>query len=181
MEEGAGGGVAGEAFEGLVEEVAGVEIGGDEDVGVASDLGIWEFFGGDVGTEGGVELHFAVDEEVGTLESFKNGMDEVDRGVVAAAAVSRKGEEGDAGRFGEDFLSGSGGLEDDVGELVFSWVFAGGHVGEEEGLILGLVKILENLVLALRLVLALGGLLEDGEAGEGGISVGSGENIRGGV
>lgn len=48
----------------FVEKVTGIEVGGDEDVGLAGDGGIWELFGGDGRIDGGVELHFSVDGEV---------------------------------------------------------------------------------------------------------------------
>lgn len=61
----------------FVEKVTGIEVGGDEDVGLAGDRGEvgvirWSvsgpfggLFGGDGRVEGGVELHFAVDKESG--------------------------------------------------------------------------------------------------------------------
>ena len=65
----AGTGEAAEALERFVEEVAGVEIGSDENVGLAFDGAGGEFFGGNLGVDGGVELHFAVDEPVGVILS----------------------------------------------------------------------------------------------------------------
>lgn len=65
LEDGAGDGEASKLFEGFVEEVAGVEVGSNEDIGLAGDGRGGEFFGGDGGVQGGIELHFAVDEEVG--------------------------------------------------------------------------------------------------------------------
>lgn len=64
LEDGAGDGETGELFEGFVKDIAGIEVGGDEDVGLAGDGGIWELFGGDGRIDGGVELHFSVDGEV---------------------------------------------------------------------------------------------------------------------
>ncbi len=53
---------ASDMFEGLVEDVARVEVGDDEDVGVAGYRGIREFFLSNSGVDGGVELHFSVEE-----------------------------------------------------------------------------------------------------------------------
>lgn len=64
LQDGAGNGVSADLLESFVEEIAGVEIGRDEDVGLAGDGGIWELFGGDGRIDGGVELHFSVDGEV---------------------------------------------------------------------------------------------------------------------
>lgn len=76
LEDGAGGVEAADLLEGFVEKITGVEVGGDEDVGLTGDggeIGIirWSadgpfggLFGGDGRTESGVELHFAVDEEI---------------------------------------------------------------------------------------------------------------------
>lgn len=77
LEDGAGDGKTGELLEGFVKDIAGIEVGGDEDVGLAGDMGEvgiirWSvsgpfggLFGGDGRVEGGVELHFAVDKESG--------------------------------------------------------------------------------------------------------------------
>ena len=53
---------AGEAFDEFVSDVSGFEIGENENVGVALDLGFRAFLGGDGGDEGGVDLDFAVDD-----------------------------------------------------------------------------------------------------------------------
>ncbi len=53
---------AGEAFDEFVSDVSGFEIGENENVGVALDLGFGAFLGGDGGDEGGVDLDFAVDD-----------------------------------------------------------------------------------------------------------------------
>lgn len=63
LEDGAGDMEAGDLLEGLVEDVAGIEVGDDEDIGVTGDGGIGELFLGDGGIDGGVELHFAVEED----------------------------------------------------------------------------------------------------------------------
>ena len=65
MKNGTGGSEAGEMFEGFVENVTGVEVGGDEDVGATGDTRLGELFLADVGVDGGVELHFSVDYDVG--------------------------------------------------------------------------------------------------------------------
>ncbi len=77
---------AADLLEGFVEEIARVEIGGDENVGLAGDgrkidVVRWGaggpfggFFGGDGGAEGGVELHFAVDEKVDGWLRFGEGL-----------------------------------------------------------------------------------------------------------
>lgn len=49
LEKGAGDGKSADLLESFVEEVAGVEVGSDEDIGAASDGGIGEFVMGDVG------------------------------------------------------------------------------------------------------------------------------------
>jgi len=75
LEDGAGDSEAGELLEGFVDEVAGVEVGGDEDVGLTGDLvgfgahGGLAFVEADAGINGGVKLHFSGDEEVALVES----------------------------------------------------------------------------------------------------------------
>ena len=90
LENRADGSGAGELLHGFVEDVAGVEVGADEDVGAAGDGGVGGFFGADFEVDGGVELHFAVDEDVGGL--FFNVCDgsagDVDSGIFAAGAES---------------------------------------------------------------------------------------------
>ncbi len=79
LEDGAGDGEASKLFEGFVEKVAGVEVGSNEDIGLAGDGGGGEFFGSDGGIESGIELHFAVDKEV-----FFDSRFVVDERMVAA-------------------------------------------------------------------------------------------------
>ena len=54
----------------FVEEIAGVEIGRDEDVGLAGDGGMRGFLVADSRIDGGIELHFSVNEEVSVGEIF---------------------------------------------------------------------------------------------------------------
>ncbi len=49
LQKGAGDSEASDLFEGFIEEIAGVQVGGDEDVCAAGDWGIGEFRGGDFG------------------------------------------------------------------------------------------------------------------------------------
>lgn len=86
MKDGAGGVETADLLEGFVEKVTGVEIGGDENVGLASNRGeigiirrsagspFGGLFGGDGRIESGVELHFAVDEEVDGWLRFGEGL-----------------------------------------------------------------------------------------------------------
>ena len=91
MDDGAGDGETAELLEGFVKDVAGIEVGSDEDVGLTLQGTIRDFFGGDCGIDGGVELHFAVDKPVGmTFTNFvDNKMDFNEVGIFAARAVGR--------------------------------------------------------------------------------------------
>lgn len=138
LEDGAGDGKASELLEDFVDKVTRIEVGGDEDVGLASDLigfGIGSFgmvfVKADAGVNGGVELHFASNEDVAVGESFKGVLDSVDCSVFAATAKSREREHGDARWVGEEFFGGSISLLDDFSELIGCGVFASGHIGEE--------------------------------------------------
>ncbi len=62
MEDGASDVEAGDVFKGFIEDIAGVEVGDDENVGVTGHGGIGELFLGDSWVDGGVELHFSVEE-----------------------------------------------------------------------------------------------------------------------
>lgn len=76
LEDGACDGETGELFKNFVDEVAGIEVGGDEDVGLAGDLvgfGVGEgltFVEADARIDCCVELHFSGDDEAAILESF---------------------------------------------------------------------------------------------------------------
>ena len=99
MDDGAGDAEVGELLERFVEDVAGVQVGSDEDVGVALDGGGGEFLAADVGVDGAVELHLAVNEPVGVVvaDFVDDEVDFVEIGVLAAGAVGGVGEHGDAG------------------------------------------------------------------------------------
>lgn len=70
LQDGAGNGVSADLLESFVEEIAGVEIGRDEDVGLAGDGGMRGFLVADSRIDGGIELHFSVNEEVSVGEIF---------------------------------------------------------------------------------------------------------------
>lgn len=75
LEDGAGDSEAGELLEDFVDEVTGVEVGGDEDVGLAGNLAGFgvdrgrAFAETDAWIDGGVELHFSGNEEIAVIES----------------------------------------------------------------------------------------------------------------
>lgn len=50
-------------LEGFIENIARVKVGDNEDVSAAGHRGFGEFFLGDGGVDGGVELHFPVEED----------------------------------------------------------------------------------------------------------------------
>ena len=98
-EDGAGDGGVGEILNGFVEDVAGVEVGGNQDVGMASDSGLSGFFGADARINGGVELHFAIDQDFwefcsGDLHGLS---DSVDGRILATGAEGGETEHGDFG------------------------------------------------------------------------------------
>lgn len=137
LEDGTGNGEAGELLEDFVDEVARIEVGGDQDVGLAGDLvgfGVGQrltFVETDARIDGSVKLHFSSDEDIAVRERRQSFLDEVDSRVFAAAAESGEREHGDARVVGEKFFGGSVGLLDDFVELVRSGVLTSGHVGEE--------------------------------------------------
>lgn len=97
------------------------------------------------------------------MEFGEDVLEESDCVVMAAAAGSGEGKEGDARWFRKDFRGAFDGLGDDFEQLVLGGVFAGGHVGEE-----------------IKLVAFFGvGFLHDGEARKGRISRRRGGIIRG--
>ena len=67
LEDGAVGLGATEALDELVADVAGLEVGEHEDVGVTRDLALGGLQLSDLGHNGGVELQVAVDGELGSL------------------------------------------------------------------------------------------------------------------
>ena len=64
LDDGAGDGEAAELFEGFVEDVAGIKIWGNQNVGLAFQGAIRGLFFGDTRTNGGVKLDLPVDEPV---------------------------------------------------------------------------------------------------------------------
>ena len=131
-------GKAGELLKDFVNEVARIEIRGDEDVSLTGDLvgfgvGVLRvaFVETNTGIDGGVELHFSGDKDIAFGEACKSFLDNVDSSIFAAAANGREREHGDARSIGEEFFSGSVGLFDDFSELIGGRVLAGGHVGEK--------------------------------------------------
>lgn len=81
---------AGDVLEGFVEDVAGIEVRDDEDISVTSDRGVGEFLLRDGGIDGSVELHFAIEENLGILKLLADGLHEFNCVVVSAAAKSRE-------------------------------------------------------------------------------------------
>lgn len=137
LENWAGDGEASDLFEDFVDEVARVEVGGDEDIGLPGDLagfgvgGRLAFVSADTGIDGGVELHFSGDKDITLLKDCEGFVDEVDSGVFATAAESREGKHGDAGLVREKLPSGGVSLFNNFAELVGIWVLASGHVGQK--------------------------------------------------
>lgn len=64
-------------------------------------------------------------------ERRQSFLDEVDSRVFAAAAESRKREQGNARAVREELPGGKMGLLDDFAELIGGGMFTSGHVGEE--------------------------------------------------
>lgn len=129
-------GKAGELLKDFVNEVARIEIRGDEDVSLTGDLvgfGVGVFRVAFVETntriDGGVELHFSGDKDIAFGEACKSFLDNVDSSIFAAASNGREREHGDAWSIGEEFLGGSVGLLNDFSELIGGRVLAGGHIG----------------------------------------------------
>lgn len=115
LNHGAGDSEATETFEGFVEDVAGIKVWGDKDIGVAFDGGGREFFGGNVWVDSGVELHFAVYYPiwVGLANLVDDVVDLLEVGVFATGAISRVREHGDFGCGASISLESIGGVFDD--------------------------------------------------------------------
>ena len=137
MDNRAGDGKSAEAFEGFVENVAGIEVGGDENVGASGDLRGGEFFGGDYWVDSGVELHFAVDEPIGKFgaDSVDSVMDFFEIGIFTARAVGGVGKQSDARSFAGKGGKSSSGVFDNPVKLFFIWQFIHAAVGEGEKLV----------------------------------------------
>lgn len=165
MENRAGNGEAAELLEGFVEEVAGIQVGGDENVSVAGDGGIWGFFRANARVHGGVELHFSVDKNALFAEKGNDFLSQSNKIVATAATESRKRKEGNTRFVSEEGFRGVVSLPDDVDELRLCRVFAGGHVGKEISLGGGVFR---------------SGSLHDGEARKGRIIICHAEMIAAG-
>lgn len=85
-----------------------------------------------MGNDGRIELHFAVDKDVGTRETAENGLEEVYGFVMTTTTETRKREKGDDRGSLEKFLGGKVSLVNDFSKLFDGGMFAGGDVGEKE-------------------------------------------------
>jgi hypothetical protein len=140
---GVGFGEAVDEFEG---DVAGVEVGEDEDVGAAGDGAAGGFEGADFGDDGGVGLEFAVDlgfEVVFDEVLFGEGGGGGDAfGVLGlGAATGGVAEHGDAGDAAGELTAELGGFDGDAGELFDVGVGDDAAVGEDEEAFVAVVAI----------------------------------------
>ena len=142
LDDGAEGGGAAEALDQFVADVAGLEVGEDEDVGVALDGAAGVLLQGDGGDDGGVGLDFAVDHGV-ELEFLEAGLGEagglgdlVDE-FVLGGALGGEGEEGDLGLLADEGAEGAGGGQGDVDHLLGGRAGVDGAVGEAEDVVAG--------------------------------------------
>lgn len=110
MEDGAGDGEAAKLLERFIKKVTGIKVWGDENVGTTGDRRIGGFFLADLGMDGGVELHFSVDEKALFTEKRNNLLRKSNELIASATAESREGEEGDARFVGEEGLGRRMGL-----------------------------------------------------------------------
>ncbi len=131
LEEGAVGGGAAEAFDEFVADVAAVEVGEDEGVGVSGDGRAGGFAGGDGGDEGSVGLEFAVDAELGgAFGDDAEGFLDFGNGGVRGTAFGGEREKGEGGLFLHDGADAGGGGDGDFGELDGVGVDVDGAVGK---------------------------------------------------
>lgn len=136
MNERTGDSEAAKPFKRFVENIAGIEVGSNKNVGIAFDDGSGEFFGGDFGVDGGVKLHFAVYEPIWMVLAnlVDSIMDFWKVGIFTAGAVSGIGKNGDSRlSFGKRFES-LGGIFDNSVELFFCGLLIDAAVGESENL-----------------------------------------------
>ena len=108
-----------ELFKRFVEDVAGIKVGSNKNVGLALQGAFGSFLGGDFRIHGGVELHFAVDNPVGVIlfDLVDNEIDFVKIGIFSAGAIGGVGEHGDFGLTTSVVLEGDGSIFDDYVEL----------------------------------------------------------------
>ena len=152
-----------EVLDELDADVAHVDVGADEHVGLAGDLALAaDLLGGDLGTDGGVELELAVDLEVGTalLGDLHGCADLVDERALGGA-VGGVGEHGHAGLPAHEGVDGLGGGDGDGGELLGVGVDAHGGVAKAQERALGAVPA---------------GDVEDAERGDGVDAVGKADD-----
>lgn len=138
MNHGASDGETAELFERFVEDVAGIEIWSDENVGVSLQGAVWGFLGCYLWVDGGVELHFAVDDViwVGLFDFIYDVVDFVEIRVLAAGAVSGVGKHGDFGLLASVFNEGCGGIFDDGVQLFGCGLFVDAAIGDGDDLVI---------------------------------------------
>lgn len=128
---------AGEVFDEFAGDVGAVEVGEDEDVGFSGDEGVAAFDAGEVGDDGGVGLHFAVNFHLesgfgGALFGEGGGGGDFLDGGAGGAAFVGVAEEGDAGFVAGELAADFAGLDGDAGELVHGGFGDDGAVGKED-------------------------------------------------
>ena len=125
-----------------------VEVREDQDVGVAAQLAVRQFAGGDFGDQSGVHLQFAV--EVRVELSFQGflfgegggGLDLAHRGM-RGAAFGGEGEQGDPGADAEQMPGKLRGGNGDVGELLDRRLFDDVAVRHEQHAILAQARVFD--------------------------------------
>ena len=137
LDNGAGYVEATELFERFVENIAGIEVGGNKNVSLALQGTFGGFLGGDFRINRGVKLHFAINNPVGVilLDLFDDEMDFVKIGIFAAGAIGGVGEHGNLGLTTSVVLEGDGGVFDDYVELFLCGEFIYTAVSESENLV----------------------------------------------
>ena len=134
LQYGAGASEAAETLEGFIKNIAGVEVGGDKDVGGAHDRAAGYLFGSDGRIDGGVKLHLAVDEpvRVGVPDSLDDGVGFVEVGIFAAGAVGGVGKHSDSRLLIIVGFVSLGGVFDDAVELVLGRLLIDAAVSDDE-------------------------------------------------
>ena len=118
LQDGAVGLEAAQALGDLVADVAGLDVGEDEGVGVAGHGRAGELQLAHFGSHGGIELHLAVDGQLGSHFLGHDGSVVAQlHGAALAGAVGGEAQHGDLGIDAED-LGGAGGLDGHLGQLL---------------------------------------------------------------
>ncbi len=129
----------------LVADIAGFQAGKDQYIGAAFHLGVLDLLPGDLGNDGGIELHVAIDGQCRALRLHQaRGFHHfVDRGMPGAAAGGER-QHGYARRIHQQVLRAVGRGHRDLGQLKGVGVHHQPAIGKNQAALQGMERLAQH-------------------------------------